>query len=644
MPTLLLSLALALALPDGLDVDDAVTMDDGITYVGLETTDEVDVGGVLKIDLYFTASAPLPADVLNFLHVESGETTCRLVEDRTPPAPVDGIIKHHVELALGQGGPCSEPQRLDIYTGLYHRGTGARVRVVKPASRSDRIYAGHVDIVEEGADTDLVAMQGSSMSTQETLAMMRPWEGWLLAVGGALAFALVLLLLTRVLASRPPPIPDWAPAEPRHERRLKWAMVLIVGIPLAASILAGLDFIKDDAYITFRYAHNAVTGHGLVFNPGERVEGSTTFLWTLLMMPFEALGLDMFQVCEVLGTAFLAGCLVYMTRIGQLVDGKSPWLTALWAPLWIATSSSVAKWSTSGMEQPLAMLLPVASAYFLWRSWGLAERPPEYRRDGLKSGILMGLGALTRPEIHLVALFFGVALLVRTVMTWIREKRFDRNIIWWSVGALAIVVPAHLFRYLYYGSLVPNTFYVKTSDSSLVMVEGLKMLHDMFAFNDTGVLLVLVPFAFVRKERLMEKLLMLAVALSFMFYLVKVGRDEMEWHRLYLPALPFLALLAGSGLVNLARLVTAVLVGLGRLMKLRQGGGLRLAERVPLGLMWLVVVIAAAASFGFTYREMGGFNGRGDLSGNFHPDMGKFLVRHERPGGLCAFQDMGSTP
>jgi hypothetical protein len=49
-------------------------------------------------------------------------------------------------------------------------------------------------------------------------------------------------------------------------------------------------------------------------------------------------------------------------------------------------------------------------------------------------------------------------------------------------------------------------------------------------------------------------------------------------------------------------------------------------------------------NFAFTYRELGGFNGHGDLAGTFHPDLGKFIVRHERPGALVAFQDMGSTP
>src|SRR5262245_40897395 len=40
------------------------------------------------------------------------------------------------------------------------------------------------------------------------------------------------------------------------------------------------SFLCDDAFISFRYAHNFAHGHGLVFNPGhERVEGYSNFLW-----------------------------------------------------------------------------------------------------------------------------------------------------------------------------------------------------------------------------------------------------------------------------------------------------------------------------------------------------------------------------
>jgi hypothetical protein len=37
----------------------------------------------------------------------------------------------------------------------------------------------------------------------------------------------------------------------------------------------------DDAMISMRYARNLAAGHGLVWNPGERVEGITNPLWTL---------------------------------------------------------------------------------------------------------------------------------------------------------------------------------------------------------------------------------------------------------------------------------------------------------------------------------------------------------------------------
>jgi arabinofuranosyltransferase len=50
----------------------------------------------------------------------------------------------------------------------------------------------------------------------------------------------------------------------------------------AAAVLAILRaWLTDDAFISFRYARNLVEGHGLVYNPGERVEGYSNFLWTL---------------------------------------------------------------------------------------------------------------------------------------------------------------------------------------------------------------------------------------------------------------------------------------------------------------------------------------------------------------------------
>src|SRR6185437_4110074 len=43
-----------------------------------------------------------------------------------------------------------------------------------------------------------------------------------------------------------------------------------------------LAWLCDDSFISFRYARNLAHGNGLVWNVGERVEGYTNFLWTVI--------------------------------------------------------------------------------------------------------------------------------------------------------------------------------------------------------------------------------------------------------------------------------------------------------------------------------------------------------------------------
>jgi arabinofuranosyltransferase len=71
--------------------------------------------------------------------------------------------------------------------------------------------------------------------------------------------------------------------------RPSWTTLLITVLALVARLVSGPRII-DDAYITFRYAQNLVSGMGLVYNPGEHVLGTTTplytFLLALLSIPF----------------------------------------------------------------------------------------------------------------------------------------------------------------------------------------------------------------------------------------------------------------------------------------------------------------------------------------------------------------------
>jgi hypothetical protein len=464
------------------------------------------------------------------------------------------------------------------------------------------------------------------------MRVVRPWIPWMLAVAAAASAAAWILLRRRAEDADP----DAADDDP-----MRRVVFLAPAIPFVAGILAVLEFIKDDAYISFRYAHNLVTGHGLVFNHGERVEGFTNFLWVFVVAPFEALGWDLFQVCEVLGTLLGIACLVYAGLLTAWIHGERKALSHLWGAFWLATSSSFVLWAQAGLEQPLACLLPLAGAYLLWTARdGHVTADPSGRAAGreirprrfLVAGLVLGAACMTRPELHLLAVLVGLPLVVDAV----RGRRIRREHWLYVAGILAVTVPCHAFRYWYFGSLVPNTFYAKTATGSAVWRAGLGTLREMFAFNDMGLLVVAAPLAFADRKRMVEKATMGLIAIAFMAYYVSVGVDEMQWHRLYLPALPFLCVLAALGAQNAVEAVA-------RAVAARVGSPSRVhAVAVTAG--WAAVLVASYSNVAFTLREMNGYNGHGDLTGTFHPDMGKFIVRHERPGGLAAFQDMGSTP
>src|SRR5512145_3515033 len=64
----------------------------------------------------------------------------------------------------------------------------------------------------------------------------------------------------------------------------------------------------DDAMISMRYAYNLAHGNGLVWNPGERVEGITNPLWTGIMALIHFLPVGLNQTglyIQILGASLL---------------------------------------------------------------------------------------------------------------------------------------------------------------------------------------------------------------------------------------------------------------------------------------------------------------------------------------------------
>jgi len=290
----------------------------------------------------------------------------------------------------------------------------------------------------------------------------------------------------------------------------------------------------DDAYISFRYAKNFARGHGLVFNIGERVEGYTNFLWTVLLAPFILVGVEPGPAAMVLGSLFaLATMVLIYAQFAQ-----KPLVLAL-SLLFLAVDGSFALWSVGVMETAIFtfFLLSGILAY-------LDEGEDE--RSALLSGLLFALAALTRPEGVLV---FAVTLFHRAFHRLLVERRFvARPDLLRIFSFLWLYGPYFLWRYNYYGYLLPNTFYAKvtTEGVSAQIARGFAHLRTFLGVHLGWLLiaLALVPLL-KRKVDFAWSYLVLVVSV-YLSYIVYVGGD---WSvgRFFVPILPALYLLVAMG-------------------------------------------------------------------------------------------------
>ncbi len=247
----------------------------------------------------------------------------------------------------------------------------------------------------------------------------------------------------------------------------------VLGLLIAAAglwlVIAGRvlgDWEVDDAYISYRYADNLRHGAGLVYNPGEIVEGCTNFLWTLWIAAGLALGLDPAGLALASTIAAALGLLALTYQVGAKLAGTgSPW--SLWSVAVLAVDTGVLTYGARGggletLPFTVAILLPVA---LLWG--GSARNALRWRIAG---GVALAAAALLRPEGIIVA---AILLGGRAVQDGCAGRPVRRLCAAGTLPFAAIWLPYQVWRVGFYGYPFPNTFYAKTGASLAVLERGL---------------------------------------------------------------------------------------------------------------------------------------------------------------------------
>jgi len=236
-------------------------------------------------------------------------------------------------------------------------------------------------------------------------------------------------------------------------RALVLLALVVVGISLGLAIL---PFQLDDAFITYRYAKNVASGHGLTFDPGMApVEGFSSPLWLLLLSLVAATaGADVLpQAAVAFGLASFVAVLWIMTRAALQLGGEQRRDAATWAAIvtvaLFATLPAASYYAVTGLEPVLFVLVVVV--------FGASTAGLLPQATGLAAGVL---AVWVRPEGMFLVVVLPVQLLAQG--GW-RDRRLRKPASLLAavvLGALAVVA----VRLVVCGELLPNTYFAKEPD------------------------------------------------------------------------------------------------------------------------------------------------------------------------------------
>jgi hypothetical protein len=214
------------------------------------------------------------------------------------------------------------------------------------------------------------------------------------------------------------------------------AVAFIMGAVIA--VRSTHTVLYDDAAITFRYAERIASGRGFTYNNGDRTNGASAPLYTLILAALHWLGIDLEFAAKAIGVLVYASTCALVAYIARRIGGLVAGVVAL---VFIATCLDFQIQALSGMESAFAAALGLLAIACLLDEHDTA------------AGVFVGLALWNKLDAGLLAL--AIALVFLAIL---RRPPWRAGII-----ALAVVLPWFLFAQLYFGSIVPYSASQKLS-------------------------------------------------------------------------------------------------------------------------------------------------------------------------------------
>lgn len=347
-------------------------------------------------------------------------------------------------------------------------------------------------------------------------------------------------------------------------------LLLVIGLAAAAWYSWKTPYGFDDTWITYRYSKNIALGHGYVYNLGERVQGTSTPLYTLILALAGVLaGWQVIPEASMI-ISLLSFCLstVLIVLVGQRLHSR---LAGVLAAAMFLASPAILRTATSGMETGLYCALILLSFYL-------------YLSQKLIGAFVVGSFCA------LIRLDGGLVLAVLTGMYLIERRQLP----WRALALPAVFLLAWFsFAFFYFGSLLPASFIAKQYHTghhkiSLWMLYALIENRLIFLAAMAGLVAL-----WLAKARQAVPLLIWSL-----LYVLAYSVAELDFYPWYVsPALVMLYIAAGIGLGALI----SSLFNLGAVRNVASPNVLRLGTAAAAVLVSLAVNWQALPAWKYRY-------------------------------------------
>jgi arabinofuranosyltransferase len=249
----------------------------------------------------------------------------------------------------------------------------------------------------------------------------------------------------------------------RHTLTIALLVATVLGTRLLGLYVRHL---YDDAFITFRYAENLAAGNGFVYNLGERVLGTTSPLWGLVLTPFAWAPVPLTTIVPLVNA--LLDCAVVLLVLLHYRQRKWMLPGVLFAVMF-AGDPNMVRIPVGGMETSLLLVLCVA-ALMLFEGG-----------HRVVAAVLAALCYFLRPE--------SLLLLALLLVLVARKRKWRELTVAASLSLLTVGLPVALI-WAHYGIPIAQSVVAKSGEVNGNLLPVLKG-----AFAENPIHLLVLPFA-----------------------------------------------------------------------------------------------------------------------------------------------------